>query len=329
MAGCITLAGGRNRPEPMTADDPRCSEARKFQPIDDAFRAGDLDGLRAALDDPAAVPHGPMPDTIGSCLVYAIYHSPLSFIRTLLELGADPNAPVDDGFPPLIAALCKVREVPGSTARTDVDEVLRLLLASGADPNQRGINDYTPLHMAVEVGYRRAIPILLEAGADPGLRTRIDAYDTPEEMAAAAGLADIAAMLGRKGSPRRQRLKAGLTLLADFPGDGEPVRRQHTYRIRLRVWLSRGEPVRWTTASGPVGVARLEDNGETLVTQILVNRGQLVSGLFYALDGMRVGGTRRLEIAPHLAYGERGVPGVIPPNALLIAEIAVLESTAP
>jgi hypothetical protein len=209
-----------------------------------------------------------------------------------------------------------------------VDEVLRLLLASGADPNQRGINDYTPLHMAVEVGYRRAIPILLEAGADPHLRTRIDAYDTPEEMAAAAGLADIAAMLGRKGSPRRQRLKAGLTLLADFPGGGEPVRRQHTYRIRLRVWLSRGEPVRWTTAWGPVGVARLEDNGETLFTQILVNRGQLVSGLFYGLDGMRVGGTRRLEIAPHLAYGERGVPGVIPPNALLIAEIAVLESTA-
>ena len=148
-------------------------------------------------------------------------------------------------------------------------------------------------------------------------------------MAAAAGLADIAAMLGRKGRPRRQRLKAGLTLLADFPGDGEPVRRQHTYRIRLRVWLARGEPVRWTTAWGPVGVARLEDNGETLVTQIHVNRGQLVSGLFYGLDGMRVGGTRRLEIAPHLAYGERGVPGVIPPNALLIAEIAVLESTAP
>ena len=89
----------------MTTDDPRCSEARKLQRIDDAFRAGDLDGLRAALDDPAAVPHGPMPDTIGSCLVYAIYHSPLSFVRTLLELGADPNAPVDDGFPPLIAAL--------------------------------------------------------------------------------------------------------------------------------------------------------------------------------------------------------------------------------
>jgi FKBP-type peptidyl-prolyl cis-trans isomerase len=39
---------------------------------------------------------------------------------------------------------------------------------------------------------------------------------------------------------------------------------------------------------------------------------------------MRVGGMRRLEIAPHLAYGERGVPGIIPANALLTAEIAIL-----
>ena len=39
---------------------------------------------------------------------------------------------------------------------------------------------------------------------------------------------------------------------------------------------------------------------------------------------MRVGGTRTLRIAPHLAYGERGIPGVIPPNAVLTVEVAVL-----
>jgi peptidylprolyl isomerase/FKBP-type peptidyl-prolyl cis-trans isomerase FkpA len=39
---------------------------------------------------------------------------------------------------------------------------------------------------------------------------------------------------------------------------------------------------------------------------------------------MRVGGMRRPRIAPHLAYGERGVPDVIPPNAVLTAEIVVL-----
>ena len=297
----------------MGTEDARCAEARKFARIDDAFRRGDLDALRTALDDPAAVPNGRMPDSIGSCLVYAVYHSPLAFIRTLLEIGADPNAPADDGFPPLIAALSCTRDAPGANRRSDVDDILRLLLSFGADPNGRGVNDYTPLHMAVAERNPLAIHILLEAGADPDLRTRIDECETPLEMANAAELTDLAAMLTRKGRPMRRRLRSGLTLLADVPGLGEPVRRQHKYRIRLRVWLNRGEAVRWPTAWGPVGAARLEDNGETLITEVRVNRGWLISGLFYGVEGMRVGGTRRLEIAPHLAYGDRGVPGVIPP----------------
>src|SRR5688572_14045772 len=90
-----------------------------------------------------------MPLAIGRCLIYAIYHSPLHFIRELLEIGADPNPPVDDGFPPLIAALSCTREAPGANRRTDVAEIIRLLLSFGVDPNQRGINDYSPLHMAV------------------------------------------------------------------------------------------------------------------------------------------------------------------------------------
>ena len=151
-----------------------------------------------------------------------MYHSPLAFIRTLLEIGADPNAPVDDGFPPLIAALSCTREAPGANRRTDVDDILRLLLSFGADPNGRGINDYTPLHMAVAERNPLAIHILLEAGADPELRTRIDDCETPLDMAKAAGLTDIAAMLARKGRPLRRRLRSGLTLLADVPGTETP-----------------------------------------------------------------------------------------------------------
>ena len=310
----------------MTTEEERCAEGRKFLRIDDAFHKGDLEALRAELDDPSAVPNGRMPDSIGSCLVYAIYHSPLAFVRTLLEMGAAPNASVDDGFPPLIAALSCSREVPGAVKRTDVDEILRLLLSFGADPNLRGINDYAPLHMAVAERNPLAVQILLDAGADPDLRTRIDDCETPLEMAVGAGLQDIAAMLARKGQPLRRRMRSGLTMLADVAGTGEPVRRQHNYRIRLRVSLSRGEAVRWQTAWGPVGAARLEEDGETLITEIFVNRGQLISGLFYGVDGMRVGGTRRLEIAPHLAYADRGVPGIIPPNAVLTAEITILEA---
>jgi len=106
-------------------------------------------------------------------------------------------APDDDGFPPLIAALGRGRDAPGATRRTDIDALLRLLLSHGANPNQRGINDYTPLHMAVAERNLSAVQILLDAGADPALRTRIDECETPAEMAEAAGLPDFAARLAR------------------------------------------------------------------------------------------------------------------------------------
>jgi hypothetical protein len=310
----------------MTPEEERCAEAKKLERIDEAFRSGDLEALRAAVDDPSVLPNGHIHDTIGTPLVYAIYRSPLAFIQALLELGADPNAPADDGFPPLIAALSCTREEPGATKRTDVDRVLRLLLAHGADPNQRGINDYTPLHMAVGERNGLAVQILLDGGADPDLRTRIDDYDTPAEMARSAALSTIAEMLARRGRPLNRRLRSGLTLLVDVPGEGDAVGRQRNYLVQLRIWLKRGEPVRWPSAWGPVGTARLEDDGETLVTEVRTNRGQMISGLFYGMEGMRVGGMRRLEIAPHLAFGERGVPGVIPPNAVLTAEVTVLSA---
>lgn len=50
----------------------------------------------------------------------------------------------------------------------------------------------------------------------------------------------------------------------------------------------------------------------------------MFGGFFYGVQGMRVGGTRRIRLAPHLAYREAGMPGVVPPNALLIVEVQVL-----
>ncbi|MBX9599978.1 MAG: FKBP-type peptidyl-prolyl cis-trans isomerase [Bryobacteraceae bacterium] len=143
-------------------------------------------------------------------------------------------------------------------------------------------------------------------------------------MACAANLEVIAGILERRGAPLRQRLRSGVSLLLDIPGAGEFVRRQHSYAIRLRMQLQNRTPVRWPQPWGPVGASRLGDDGGTLYTEILLHRGRLVNGLFYGIDGMRVGGTRRLELAPHMAYGDRGVPGVIPPGAALFAEITIL-----
>jgi len=170
-------------------------EYEQFKRIDAAFHSGDLDALRAAVDDPDNFPNGHMPMAIGHCLEYAIYHSPLAFIRALLEIGANPNPEDHAGFPPLIAALACSRSQPGSPAREDVLDIIKLLLEFGADPNQRGINDYTPLHMAVGERNLSAIELLLEAGADPRLRTRIDDYETPREMAEQIRLGDAVELL--------------------------------------------------------------------------------------------------------------------------------------
>lgn len=182
----------------MSADQDRCAEARRFREIHRAFCEGDLEALRTAGGDPALVPNGRLPETVGDCLVYAIYHSPLPFIRTLLDIGANPNPSVNDGFPPLIAALSSAQEAPGSQRRTDVHEILRLLLTHGADPNGRGINDYTPLHMAVASRDPVAVQLLLDACADPELRTRIDDCESSLELAQRIGVADIEAMLALK-----------------------------------------------------------------------------------------------------------------------------------
>ncbi len=293
------------------------------QAVHEAFVAGDIARLRAALDDPSAVPNGPMPLAIGPCLTYAIYHSPLAFVEELIELGADLNGTDDGGFPPLIAALGTLQESRGSPARSDSLDIVRLLLGRGADPDVRGINDFTAMHMAVAVGSPEAVVALLAAGADPDLRTRIDEYETAEEMAISAELSLIAELLRTRGRPASRRLRSGLILLLDLPGHGEPVRRQAGYAIRTRWRLPDGTFVRRDVPETATNV--LEDDGTTLVTEIRVNRGSLMAGVFYGLDGMRVGGTRHLEIAPHLAYGDSGIPGAIPPRTTLIVEITVLE----
>ena len=184
----------------MTSESERRAAAEAFRRIDAAFRAGDLAALRAAVDAPDAIPNGPMPLSIGPCLQYAIYHSPLSFIGALLEIGADPSHPDAGGFPPLHAALSCTHAQPGAPGRADVADIIRLLLSFGADPDQRGLNDYTALHAAVAERNLEAVASLLAAGADPRLRTRIDDCETPREMAEQAGLHAIARALAARES---------------------------------------------------------------------------------------------------------------------------------
>jgi len=51
---------------------------------------------------------------------------------------------------------------------------------------------------------------------------------------------------------------------------------------------------------------------------------EIIPGLEYGVEGMRVGGIRRILVPPHLGYGPQSIPG-IPPNSKLTFEVELLK----
>lgn len=54
---------------------------------------------------------------------------------------------------------------------------------------------------------------------------------------------------------------------------------------------------------------------------------EVIAGLRYALEGMRIGGTRVVQASPHLCYGSQAV-GLVPAGAVLIFHIHSVELIA-
>uniref|UniRef100_A0A8C5D793 peptidylprolyl isomerase n=1 Tax=Gouania willdenowi TaxID=441366 RepID=A0A8C5D793_GOUWI len=65
------------------------------------------------------------------------------------------------------------------------------------------------------------------------------------------------------------------------------------------------------------------DRGKAFISQ--VGLGRLITGMDRGLQGMCVNERRRITVPPHLAYGSIGAGGVIPPDAVLVYEVLLLD----
>lgn len=122
-------------------------------------------------------------------------------------------------------------------------------------------------------------------------------------------------------------LKKGIKLIEETEGTGNHVQRQRYYLLVIRLILNKGDVVKVPQKCLSYSIdPHLKVYDDSFFEhRVRIDRENLIPGIFYAVQGMRVNGYRKVVISPHLGYGERGIPGIIPKNAKLIAEIRILQ----
>jgi FKBP-type peptidyl-prolyl cis-trans isomerase len=93
-------------------------------------------------------------------------------------------------------------------------------------------------------------------------------------------------------------------------GSGRTADKRMRVKVHYTGWLTNGKKFDSSLGGSPF--------------TFQIGAGSVIKGWEEGVAGMRVGGKRQLRIPPDLAYGAKGYPGVIPPNATLIFDIQLL-----
>ena len=103
----------------------------------------------------------------------------------------------------------------------------------------------------------------------------------------------------------------GLKMIDLVIGAGAEANNGQSVDVHYTGWLSTGEKFDSS-----------KDHGEPFTFNL--GGGQVIRGWDEGVQGMKIGGTRKLTIPPRLGYGTRGARGIIPANATLVFEVELL-----
>ena len=117
---------------------------------------------------------------------------------------------------------------------------------------------------------------------------------------------------------------SGLKLLDEREGDGPSAQKGDRVMFHMRLFLNKGDeiPLNETQAKHlPREMIRVVDGMAFIDRTIVLGRREAIAGVEHALIGMKVDGYRKVRISPHLAYRDKGILDLIPPDAVLIVEL--------
>jgi FKBP-type peptidyl-prolyl cis-trans isomerase (trigger factor) len=119
-------------------------------------------------------------------------------------------------------------------------------------------------------------------------------------------------------------LKRGIKLLEEHEGIGEPARKGDRVVYNLKMFLNQGEEVPLNKRQAeflPAEMIRTVEGDYLVDHRITLGSREAIAGVEYSLIGMKKDGYRKVRVSPHLAFRDKGLPGLVPANAMLVVEL--------